>query len=328
MSFLTELPRERYSRNAFAHVDPAAHDFDLGTAWAMAWMSQLAYETRNKRKVREIGSEWGLTIPEDGIISEVAPTILPTASTELIVAFRDRAVIVAFAGTDPLMISDWITDVIVHVGSSGTATGFAMAAELVAASLDKVLSGRPTGSSIYITGHSLGGALAVLTAERLERAAPNSVAAVYTLGMPRVGNADFARAFTPMLGSRTYRLVHGDDLVPAVPPSALGFCHVGRYLACPRQGRFPPQAGSATDSDEPVLGSQITNDIVDLLRHPFQRVMSVGERLRLAARLALGRGTPDLRTDPGGLLIELLPPRLRDHMPDRYIAATRPAAAT
>jgi hypothetical protein len=26
-------------------------------------------------------------------------------------------------------------------------------------------------------------------------------------------------------------------------------------------------------------------------------------------------------TDPGGIVIELLPPRLRDHMPDRYISA-------
>jgi hypothetical protein len=28
-----------------------------------------------------------------------------------------------------------------------------------------------------------------------------------------------------------------------------------------------------------------------------------------------------MRTDPGGLVIELLPPPLRDHMPDRYIEA-------
>jgi hypothetical protein len=28
-----------------------------------------------------------------------------------------------------------------------------------------------------------------------------------------------------------------------------------------------------------------------------------------------------MRTDPGGILIEMLPPRLRDHMPDRYIGA-------
>jgi len=28
-----------------------------------------------------------------------------------------------------------------------------------------------------------------------------------------------------------------------------------------------------------------------------------------------------MRTDPGGIQIELLPLRLRDHMPDRYIGA-------
>jgi hypothetical protein len=30
---------------------------------------------------------------------------------------------------------------------------------------------------------------------------------------------------------------------------------------------------------------------------------------------------PGKRTDPGGILIELLPLRIRDHMPDRYCRA-------
>jgi hypothetical protein len=35
---------------------------------------------------------------------------------------------------------------------------------------------------------------------------------------------------------------------------------------------------------------------------------------------AAGAGPAGVRTDVAGLVIELLPPRLRDHMPDRYIA--------
>ena len=38
--------------------------------------------------------------------------------------------------------------------------------------------------------------------------------------------------------------------------------------------------------------------------------------------LALGIGSTGMRADPGGLVIELLRPPLRDHMPDRYIEAT------
>jgi hypothetical protein len=41
----------------------------------------------------------------------------------------------------------------------------------------------------------------------------------------------------------------------------------------------------------------------------------------VAALLALGQGPPGARTDSGGIAIELLPPRLRDHMTDRYIGA-------
>jgi hypothetical protein len=37
--------------------------------------------------------------------------------------------------------------------------------------------------------------------------------------------------------------------------------------------------------------------------------------------MALGQVPPGTRTDPGGILIELLPSRIRDHMPDRYCRA-------
>lgn len=322
MSFLTELPRDRYSPDAFAGFDATSSAFALGTARAMAWMSQLAYETSHPAKIRDIASGWELTITARGIIAEVGSTILPTARTELIVAVRGPAVIVAFAGTDPIVFADWITDFTIPVGDGGTATGFAAAAALVAQSLDAVLAASPPGARLYITGHSLGAALAALTAQRLAAVAPERLAAVYTFGMPRVGNAAFAQAYEAVLGARTYRMVHGDDLVPTVPPSSLGFHHVGRHLSCPRQGRFSPQNLSAARSDEPQFQPQLARQVQSLLRQPLGEIRSTTERLGLAARLALGFGSRAMRTDPGGVLIELLPPPLRDHMPDRYIAAT------
>ena len=49
---------------------------------------------------------------------------------------------------------------------------------------------------------------------------------------------------------------------------------------------------------------------------------SGGDQMWIApAKLALGFGSSDQRSDPGGIAIELLPPGLRDHMPDRYIGA-------
>jgi hypothetical protein len=59
---------------------------------------------------------------------------------------------------------------------------------------------------IYVTGHSLGGALAILAARNLVRAGI-SVAGVYTFGCPRVGNARFARSYDSLAatGSRAWR---------------------------------------------------------------------------------------------------------------------------
>ncbi|TGY88896.1 lipase family protein [Marinicauda algicola] len=67
---------------------------------------------------------------------------------------------------------------------------------------------------LYITGHSLGGAVAVVATWRNE--APRN-AACYTFGSPRVGNGDFAERFkTPI-----YRIVNGPDPVAFVPPTVL-----------------------------------------------------------------------------------------------------------
>jgi hypothetical protein len=61
--------------------------------------------------------------------------------------------------------------------------------------------------------------------------------------MPRVGIESFAQAYnsTPIgpnvtLGQRTFRLLHGQDLVPHLPPKfrPFGYRHVGCMLSCAR----------------------------------------------------------------------------------------------
>lgn len=73
---------------------------------------------------------------------------------------------------------------------------------------------------VYITGHSLGGALAVLNA--LDLASNSQLAVqpiVYTLAGPRVGNHDFAYAYNQRI-SNSWRVVNSHDEVPNLPPNS------------------------------------------------------------------------------------------------------------
>jgi predicted lipase len=79
--------------------------------------------------------------------------------------------------------------------------------------------------SFALTGHSLGGALAVMAAAYLQNVY-NSVNYLYTMGQPRVGNDNFAAFMTKSIPN-TYRIVNNADQVPHVPQSVLGFKHSG-----------------------------------------------------------------------------------------------------
>ena len=107
MSFLVELPEEQYSAKAFEKFAPRM-GFSLENARAMAWTSQLAYETALPDKVARIGEKWGF----DSVrcLQRPAKTTLPMSSTRGIVGSQGEATIIAFAGTDPLSLLNWVSD--------------------------------------------------------------------------------------------------------------------------------------------------------------------------------------------------------------------------
>lgn len=62
---------------------------------------------------------------------------------------------------------------------------------------------------VVITGHSLGGALASLSAISLKSGLPNTNLKLYTYGQPRVGNAPFATLVERLIGvPNIFRAVH------------------------------------------------------------------------------------------------------------------------
>ena len=78
--------------------------------------------------------------------------------------------------------------------------------------------------SIYISGHSLGGALAQLMARKLVHDGI-AVDYVFTFGSPRVGNGKFARKYNKYFKKNSFRFVNNNDGVVFLPPRLFGYKH-------------------------------------------------------------------------------------------------------
>ena len=305
MSFLVELPQNEFNPDAFAQFAPTA-GFSNGNTLAMAWMSQLAYETRLPDKIRAIGELWHLAGVR--ILQQPAKSTLPLSDTRGIIACKDEALIVAFAGTDPLNLLNWVSDFYLGRSTVDAHEGFLDAAAAVwpqvGATIERCIQER---RRLFVTGHSLGAAIALATVDRARGENGLDAAQVFVFGAPRVGRADFVVRYNAAFGPTTYRLVHGRDIVATVPPSELGFHHVGRYLSCESGEKFDlTQLVAGLDSDEPFSGSNFFSGVADRLRN------------------LIGTPSPTSRVDALGSLTLLLAPSIGDHLPDRYYTALTP----
>ncbi len=74
-----------------------------------------------------------------------------------------------------------------------------------------------------MTGHGLGGALAVIAATDIKQLYQNADA-VYTFGQPRVGNDQFASYYSKTV-PETYRIINYADIVPHLPATSAGYTH-------------------------------------------------------------------------------------------------------
>ncbi|CAO3614382.1 unnamed protein product [Mucor hiemalis] len=85
------------------------------------------------------------------------------------------------------------------------------------------------GYKIVITGHSLGGAQAVLAGmdlyQRINTISADNLS-IYTVGAPRIGNPEFAY-YVDSTDIPISRSVHNRDIVPHVPPQSFGYLHPG-----------------------------------------------------------------------------------------------------
>ena len=186
---------------------------------------------------------------------------LPFASSQAIVVSDDRFVAVVFRGSEIRgpdrvfnIIADWITDALIFllpVGPGAFAhAGFTLALNRVWPAVERALGGAG-GRAVWFAGHSLGAACATLAADRYARSG-KAVQGVYTFGSPRVGDRGFQSQYTP----KTFRVVHGRDLVTTVPgfgpDDPLIYRHVGRARYLAADGSIsvdPPRPASGTLAD-------------------------------------------------------------------------------
>jgi hypothetical protein len=88
----------------------------------------------------------------------------------------------------------------------------------------------PEDHELLIVGHSLGGGVACVLAVELAAARPAArKPLVYTFGAPRVGDAEFAAALKDAVVG-AYVVVNTLDLVPQLPPAAVGNRHGDPFL--------------------------------------------------------------------------------------------------
>jgi len=309
MSELVRKDRSAYPKDAFEGF-PVSTQFDLVIALAMMWLSQLAYETDDEGKVDSILSDWKLT--KLGFKSNDPGTGLPPHSACVVVAEGHGATFVTFAGSDPLKFQDWITDFSAMPSPNHLHSGFEAAVETVLPDIQKALGKRAAPNQpVFFTGHSLGGALAILAAWRISRLKNTPEIVVYTFGSPRNGGQEFFDDYTPRLGDFTFRLVHGTDIVPTVPPALLdGYRHVGQAVQCPTGGRFAGVAPMARNRNKPnLIESAIQAGFVDA---------TAFATLQLIPTIPLQL---DIRKKLQELLVAFLPRIIRDHVPDSYFRA-------
>lgn len=128
--------------------------------------------------------------------------------------------VVAIRGTDGLR--DIITDL--HIGLAGgdnnslVHAGFNKVFQSLKPALEQSLTPILTANgrgTVHCVGHSLGGALAHITADWVKRRYKNRVC-LYTFGSPRVGLDGFAIKTTGNI-DKIFRCTHASDPIPLIP---------------------------------------------------------------------------------------------------------------
>jgi triacylglycerol lipase len=168
--------------------------------------------------------------------------LISVDNTQVYVATDDDAIVVAFRGSEAPTtldgLKDWLVTnannyLILPTGRAGTDfaaagvdarfhRGFLDALQMIWEPLLAAVqeAQKAKDRPIWVTGHSLGGALALLAAWRLQRSFIE-VQEIVTFGAPMIGNEAASQAFAREFPGKIFRYVDMEDLVPHLPTISL-----------------------------------------------------------------------------------------------------------
>lgn len=89
----------------------------------------------------------------------------------------------------------------------------------------QTLAGLDPTKKLYVTGHSMGGALATLCALDVAEHSPFSQPSLYTFASPRVGDRIFVKKFDSAI-TTSVRIRNVYDFIPDIPLKCMGYDHV------------------------------------------------------------------------------------------------------
>lgn len=199
---------------------PEIADYSPSNAWWLSEISRLIYRRGEDENgiwanplsrndiLRRIGLKESLFMKKQGVFCAL---VSDEKESFAILVFRGTSRFEHWFSNLNAIQTLWPSGGMVH-------TGFKYEFDKIAHELAEILPSLK--APLFYTGHSLGGALATLTASFLP---PN---AVYTFGSPRVGNADFRDSLASV---NLCRIAMENDIVTTLPPSRTPFyfCHAG-----------------------------------------------------------------------------------------------------
>lgn len=167
----------------------------------------LAYDSEEEKK---------MLISDLELLDMKVEKLFDTKGTQAIMVSNKKFHVLAFRGTESSSMADIKADLKAKTMACETGgkihTGFNDAFAAVHIEIQEYIDTLEDGKPLFITGHSLGGALATVATKKLTY--KHGIAACYTYGSPRVGDEKWMEDIKTSI----YRVVNSADPVTMLPP--------------------------------------------------------------------------------------------------------------